>query len=214
MASVAASFGVLCCMIALFLCTATCYKIDGRVLLPPDSGRRFTNELQILVDGGKHKGFLRTDGSFTVHNVPSGSYVVEVFSGKYVFEPIRVDISAKGNARARKVNHLRPSQVALLKYPLEMKPISYAQYFQVREKFNILEMLKSPMVLMMVLPLLMLVVLPKMMNMNDPEFKKEMEQSMNMLNTGQNSFDLSETMSNIFGGGQAKKAKAKEKKKK
>lgn len=67
----------------------------------------------------------------------------------------------------------------------------------------------------MVLPLLMLVVLPKMMNMNDPEFKKEMEQSMNMLNSGQNSFDLSETMSNIFGGGQAKKAtKAKEKKKK
>lgn len=75
-----------------------------------------------------------------------GSYVVEIFSAKYVFEPIRVDISAKGNARARKVNHLRPSQVALLKYPLEMKPISYAQYFQVREKFNILDMLKSPMV--------------------------------------------------------------------
>lgn len=78
--------------------------------------------------------------------MPSGSYVVEVFSAKYVFEPVRVDISGKGNARARKVNHLRPSQVALLKYPLEMKPISYAQYFQVREKFSIFEMLKSPMV--------------------------------------------------------------------
>lgn len=67
---------------------------------------------------------------------------------------------------------------------------------------------------MMVLPLLMLVVLPKMMNMNDPEFKKEMEQSMSMLNSGQSSFDLSETMSSLFGSGQAKKAKTKEKKKK
>lgn len=81
-----------------------------------------------------------------MYNVPTGSYVIEVASAKYVFEPIRVDVSAKGNARARKLNHLKPSQVALLKYPLEMKPVSFAQYFQVREKFSIIDMLKSPMV--------------------------------------------------------------------
>lgn len=43
--------------------------------------------------------FLRTDGSFVVHDIPSGSYVVEVISPAYRFEPVRVDITSKGKMR-------------------------------------------------------------------------------------------------------------------
>lgn len=43
--------------------------------------------------------FFRTDGSFVVHDVPSGSYVVEVISPAYKFEPVRVDITSKGKMR-------------------------------------------------------------------------------------------------------------------
>lgn len=41
----------------------------------------------------------RTDGSFAVHDVPSGSYVVEVLSPSYRFDPVRVDITSKGKMR-------------------------------------------------------------------------------------------------------------------
>lgn len=41
----------------------------------------------------------RTDGSFAVNDVPSGSYVVEVVSPNYRFEPVRVDITSKGKMR-------------------------------------------------------------------------------------------------------------------
>lgn len=89
---------------------------------------------------------FRNDGSFVVHNVPSGSYVVEVVSPTYMFEPLRVDISSRGSMRARKLNNLKPSSVSLLKYPLDFKPLGITRYFQVREKFSIFDLLKSPMV--------------------------------------------------------------------
>ena len=72
--------------------------------------------------------------------------MVEVINPVYFFEPIRVDVSSRGSIRARKLNHLKPSAVSMLKYPLEMKPLALTKYFQVREKFSILDMLKSPMV--------------------------------------------------------------------
>jgi hypothetical protein len=43
--------------------------------------------------------FSRTDGSFVVHDIPSGSYVVEVISPAYKFDPVRVDITSKGKMR-------------------------------------------------------------------------------------------------------------------
>lgn len=66
---------------------------------------------------------------------------------------------------------------------------------------------------MMVLPLVMLLVLPKLVDTNDPELKKEMEQSMNMFSPGQSQLpDLSEWLSKKMGGGNGKKQiKSKEK---
>ena len=90
--------------------------------------------------------YFRADGSFTVYNVPSGSYVLEVVNPVYFFEPVRIDVSTRGSIRARKLNHMKPSSVSVLKYPLDLKPLALTKYFQVREKFSILDMLKSPMV--------------------------------------------------------------------
>lgn len=72
--------------------------------------------------------------------------MLEVVSPKYVFEPARIDITSKGSIRARKLNYLKPGHVSLLRYPLDMKPVAIAKYFQTREKFSIIDMLKSPMV--------------------------------------------------------------------
>lgn len=50
------------------------------------------------------KGFLKSDGTFAISKVPSGSYVLEILNANYLFDPIRVEISTKGKFRARKVN--------------------------------------------------------------------------------------------------------------
>jgi hypothetical protein len=90
--------------------------------------------------------FLREDGTFTINNIPSGSYVVEVANPNYAYEPVRVEINSKGKYRARKVNYIQTSQVLQLPYPLKMKPLNHFRYFQVREQWRVTDFLFSPMV--------------------------------------------------------------------
>lgn len=112
---------------------------------------------------------LRDDGSFSV-NLPSGSFVVEVFNPAVYYEPVRVDINSKGKVRARKVNHVQPSAVSQIAYPLKFKPGMPYRYFQQREQWRITDLLYSPMVLTMLLPIVVILILPKMLN--DPETRK------------------------------------------
>ncbi|XP_005047447.1 PREDICTED: ER membrane protein complex subunit 7 [Ficedula albicollis] len=141
---------------------------------------------------------IRTDGSFVVHDVPSGSYVVEVISPAHKFEPVRVDITSKGKMRARYVNYIKPSEVVRLPYPLQMKSSGPPSYFIKRESWGWTDFLMNPMVMMMVLPLLIFVLLPKVVNTSDPDMRREMEQSMNMLNSNHELPDVSEFMTRLF----------------
>jgi len=88
----------------------------------------------------------REDGTFTINNVPSGSYVVEVANPDYAYEPVRVEINSKGKYRARRVNYIQTSQVVQVPYPLKMKPLKHFRYFQVREQWRVTDFLFSPMV--------------------------------------------------------------------
>ncbi|XP_041985099.1 ER membrane protein complex subunit 7 [Aricia agestis] len=155
------------------------YMIEGRVY-PPEDQESLTWQIdtKIHVNGGEYIGFIKDDGSFAVHNVPSGSYVVEVINPDYMYEPIRVEINSKGKFRARKVNYILTSQVIQVPYPLRMKALSRFRYFQVREQWRLTDFLFNPMVIMMVLPLLFIMLLPKMMN--DPEAKEDLKQITNM----------------------------------
>jgi hypothetical protein len=90
--------------------------------------------------------FSRGDGSFTVNNVPKGSYVVEVIHPAHIFEPARVDITSTGKIRARRVNNIQTSSVSTLQYPLKFKPRGNAKYFQIREQWRITDFLFNHMV--------------------------------------------------------------------
>lgn len=90
------------------------YVIEGKVFPLSDYSTHQQNwqaNTRIHVNGGELLGFVKKDGSFVVHNVPSGSYIVEVLNPEYTFEPVRVEINSKGKYRARKVNHIQTSQV-------------------------------------------------------------------------------------------------------
>ncbi|XP_039742909.1 ER membrane protein complex subunit 7-like [Pteropus medius] len=152
---------------------------------------------RVLVDE-EHISFLKTDGSFMINDIPSGSYVVEVISPAYRFDPDRVDITSKGNMRATYVNYINTSEVVRLPYPLQMKSSGPPSYFLKRESCCWTVFLINPMVVMMVLPSLIFVLLPKVVNTSDPDMRWEMQQSMNMLNSNHELPDVSEFMTRFF----------------
>ncbi|XP_029454759.1 ER membrane protein complex subunit 7 [Rhinatrema bivittatum] len=174
------------------------FRIEGRAVVPGVKPQDWVWAARVLVDGEEHVGFLKTDGSFVVHDVPSGSYVVEVISPSHRFDPVRVDITSKGKMRARLVNFIKTSEVVRLPYPLQMKSSGPPSYFIKRESWGWTDFLMNPMVMMMVLPLLIFVLLPKVVNTSDPEMRREMEQSMNMLNSNPELPDVSEFMTRLF----------------
>lgn len=128
-----------------------------------------------------------------------------------MYEPVRVDINSKGKVRTRRLNLIQPSDVTMLRYPLNFESKGYPNYFYKREQFRVMDILMSPMVLMMVVPLLLVVVLPKLVN-QDPELQRELQQTTNILqpDVQSNLPSASEFMYNMF---DAKKPEIKRKKK-
>uniref|UniRef100_A0A023GMQ3 ER membrane protein complex subunit 7 beta-sandwich domain-containing protein n=1 Tax=Amblyomma triste TaxID=251400 RepID=A0A023GMQ3_AMBTT len=174
------------------------HVIEGKVVPPEIATSEWLTSTRILVNGGEQLGFLRSDGSFSVHNLSPGSYVVEVANPDHMYEPVRVDINSKGKFRARRVNYIQSNLIQTLAYPLKMKSRGPIQYFQVRETWRITDFLMNPMVLMMVVPLLLIMVLPKLMNAADPETQREMHQ---MQMPKYDMPELSEMMTSLFKGG-------------
>lgn len=212
------SFGTFVCIIANVFCAVSSieedsangrYAIEGRVF-PPDEqdSTNWQVDTRIHVNGGEYIGFIKDDGSFTIYNIPTGSYVVEILHPDYMYEPVRVEINSKGKYRARKVNYIQTSQVIQVPYPLRMKPVGKLRYFQIREQWRLTDFLFNPMVIMMVLPLLLLMILPKMMN--DPETKEDLKQISNMAKMSELP-EMSEMFTSLFSGGATNKANAKAK---
>ncbi len=122
-------------------------KIEGRVGITSEESSDWMATTRVCLDGGLYCGFLQSSGDFVIHNVPPGSYLVEVHSRNHVFDPVRVDISSKnGKIRARKVNLLKPAAVSQIPYPLRFRTEKQAAFFEKRESWNILDTLKNPMV--------------------------------------------------------------------
>lgn len=175
------------------------YDVEGRILVPAYDYSWVSNT-QVYIEGGQYIGFLRDDGSFTIKNLPPGSYVLEIRNPDYKFDPVRVEINSKGKFRARKVNYIQLSQIIQLPYPLKLKALGKTKYFQAREQWRATDLLFNPMVLMMVAPLLFIMILPKMMN--DPDTRKEMEQLQSM--TKLDVPEVSEMLTSFFVGTQPK----------
>lgn len=180
--------------------------IEGKVVPPEVASPEWLTSTRVIVNGGEQLGFLKNDGSFMVHNLPPGSYVVEVVNPDYMYEPVRVDINSKGKFRARRVNYIQSNLIQTLTYPLKLKSRGPFQYFQIRETWRVTDFLMNPMVLMMVVPLLVIMVLPKLMNAADPETQREMNQ---MQMPKYDMPELSEMMTSLFTGGNRRQQVAK-----
>jgi len=116
-------------------------------------------------------------GIFVIDELPAGAYLLEIASTKYSYPTIRVDVSAKynGKVKAKYATESIPLDREGLKYPLDIYPLHIANYIEEKEPFNIMELLKSPMVIMIGISALMIFILPKLMEQMDPEKLKQMQ---------------------------------------
>jgi len=173
------------------------HKIEGKIIVPP--GDNALDNTRILIDEGLYVGVPQVDGTFVICGIPSGSYIVSVISPLHVFEPVRVDINAKGKIRARKVNFIQPGEVVTMKYPLNFETHGIPNYFQKREVYRLTDVIMNPMFLTLLVPLALLLILPKLAS-QDPEMQRDFQQASNFLQPNINTPDLNDMLANLFGG--------------
>ncbi|CAL0327193.1 unnamed protein product [Lupinus luteus] len=156
------------------------YTIYGRVKIPTGSGANEfilpgkVSNVKVTLNGGQRVTFLRPDGYFSFHNVPAGTHLIEVAALGYLFSPVRVDVSARNPGKIQAA--LTETRRGLSEFVLE--PLKGEQYYEIREPFSIMSIVKSPMGLMMGFMLIVVFLMPKLMENIDPEEMKRAQEEM------------------------------------
>ncbi|KNC77124.1 hypothetical protein SARC_10409, partial [Sphaeroforma arctica JP610] len=134
----------------------------------------WTARARILLDGGERESFVRSDGSFSVHGVAAGSHVLDVYSPEYTYSGVKLEVSDSDGITAMANNHMN-NMAATMPYPLKLHPTGKQVYFQPRKGWSPFDLLKNPMLLMMLAMGVMGYFLPKMMENMDEETQAEMK---------------------------------------
>ncbi|GMK56308.1 hypothetical protein CspeluHIS016_0301480 [Cutaneotrichosporon spelunceum] len=131
------------------------------------------------LDFGSAAAPFRADGSFSFGEVKAGQHVVRPMVRGFVMTDLLVTVPTDDAAPHVQLfiagKEALPVSTSSLEFPLSVGA-SYAQeFYTAPNAMNMLEMLKSPMVLMMLASGVMAFVLPKVTaNMDDPELKAEL----------------------------------------
>ncbi|KAL8063044.1 hypothetical protein ABFX02_01G002400 [Erythranthe guttata] len=151
------------------------YSINGKVRFPGFSAAGLglpakISNVKVILNGGQKVTFLRPDGYFSFHNVPAGTHLIEVASIGYLFSPVRIDVSARNPGKVQAA--LTENRRVLSELVLE--PFREEQYYERREPFNVMSILKSPMGLMMGFMVIVMFLMPKLVDAE--ELKKAQEE--------------------------------------
>ncbi|KAG7450334.1 uncharacterized protein BT62DRAFT_1001172 [Guyanagaster necrorhizus] len=134
---------------------------------------------KVVLDNGRRSGNVVQDGSFTIYDVPTGTYILSVLTHDFVFDQLRIDVLQDAIVEVRPYlpgTPLNPPVPNRLQYPLALTPRTKHKYFVPPDSFNMLGMLKSPMVLMMVFTGAMVLAMPYLMKNMDPEALEEFKE--------------------------------------
>ncbi|KAI9034384.1 hypothetical protein DFJ74DRAFT_649357 [Hyaloraphidium curvatum] len=132
----------------------------------------------VTLDFGKHVGFPRSDGSFSIPDVPPGLYILEVTSVLYIYDRLWIEVDADGVRASTYVpgTEYERNAAYAVPYPLELAPRAPYSYFTPREGFNFFAILQNPMILMMGFMLVGVYLLPKLAEGIDPEELKRVQE--------------------------------------
>ncbi|RVW23523.1 ER membrane protein complex subunit 7-like [Vitis vinifera] len=86
------------------------------------------------------------------------THMIEVAAIGYFFSPVRVDVSARNPGKIQAA--LTENRKGLIELVLE--PLREEQYYEIREPFSIMSVVKSPMGLMMGFMLIVMFLMPKL----------------------------------------------------
>ncbi|KAL6980220.1 hypothetical protein U1Q18_021863 [Sarracenia purpurea var. burkii] len=173
-------FSSLSSTLAIVPRTGDGFTINGRVKIPIGLGAKGyglpgkLSNVKVILNGGQLVTFLRPDGYFSFHNVPAGTHLVEVTAIGYFFSPVRVDVSARNPGKVQAA--LTETRRVLTELVLE--PLREEQYFEIREPFSIMSVVKSPMGLMMGFMLIVVFLMPKLVENMDPEEMRRAQEEM------------------------------------
>ena len=129
---------------------------------------------------------LRKGNYFDFNDISTiGSHLLDIYSHNYVFAPYRIDISdAHQITLAAETYHgiqwsdhgvnFAPAPTTNL--TISAKCLSQKNFYETRQGFNVLSLLKNPMILMGVVALAFTFGMPKLMENMDPEMKAEYEE--------------------------------------
>lgn len=154
------------------------YTIDGRVRVEGLTGKGVpfkASNVMVILNAGQKVAFIRPDGYFAFPGVPAGTHLLEVVAPGYFFSPVRVDVSARLNGQ---IQATLTETRRILSEPLILEPLREEIYFEKREPFSLMGLLKSPMGLMVGFMAVAVFLLPKLMENIDPEEMKKVQEEM------------------------------------
>lgn len=108
--------------------------------------------------------------------MPAGTHLIEVDAIGYLFSPVRVDVSARhpGKIQAALTENRRGLSELIL------EPLREEQYYEIREPFSIMSVVKSPMGLMIGFMVFVMFLMPKLVeNMDTEEMRRAQEEMRN-----------------------------------
>ncbi|MCO5580676.1 hypothetical protein L7F22_034546 [Adiantum nelumboides] len=160
-------------------CDVPMYKPGRRCLGSSNDGGNGvpfkSSNVKISLNSGQKVAFIRPDGYFAFTGIPAGTHLLEVVAPGYFFSPVRVDVSARLNGQLQAT--LTETR-RILSEPLVLEPLREETYFEKREPFSLMGLLKSPMGLMVGFMAVAAFLLPKLMENIDPEEMKKMQEEM------------------------------------
>ncbi|KIV92795.1 hypothetical protein PV10_04061 [Exophiala mesophila] len=137
------------------------------------------------------KASLRRGNYFQFDNVTTvGSLLLDVYTRDFVFAPYRIDIAPSADSTGTVIigawetyrgTRWEDKGVALVAAPttdlaLSIKALTSKNFYEQRQGFNPMSLLKNPMILMGGVALLFTFGMPKLMENMDPEMKAEYEE--------------------------------------
>lgn len=120
----------------------------------------------------------------------TGSHLLNIYSRDHIFAPYRIDISSSSNSSKTAITgawetyrgtRWEDRGIALVAAPTEQldmtaKVLSSKTFYEQRQGFNPMSLLKNPMILMGIVALVFTFGMPKLMENMDPEMRAEYEE--------------------------------------
>merc|ERR1711862_414927 len=144
--------------------------IRGKLQLPLQSASSsiIKNSTLITLNDAEEKStYSKVDGSFTFYNVKPGVYVLDVQSTVYYFSQIKIQVLDDGTIKC--IEYMYPgANKQAISHPLILEPFGTYSYFEPKQGFGFMRMLKNPMLIMMIASFGFMYLMPKMMeNLDD-----------------------------------------------